>query len=58
MRILNADSVELEETALIQKLKKDGKEALEEAGGINHVNVAESIRLDRQSNFSSLSGTN
>jgi hypothetical protein len=37
MRILNADSVVPDEAALIQKLKKDGKEALDEAGGVCHV---------------------
>ena len=38
MRILNADSVELEETALIQKLKKDGEEA--EVEGVGAVGLA------------------
>ena len=35
--ILNAQSIEIDEAALMQKLSKDGKESLEEAGGFAHI---------------------
>ena len=50
MRILNAESVQLDETALIQKLKKDGDEAVEEAGGIIYI-ISLNDKIGSAANF-------